>query len=66
MKEDPRQEPFPDTLEEQLAYFMRLSASRPSENDPMGMVQFGAALVGRRLAALLLQAKFEQEKEQES
>jgi hypothetical protein len=64
MSEDPRKEPFPCTIEEQLAYFMRLAASRPSENDPMGMVQFGATLVSMRLVAKMLQA--EQEKEQQS
>jgi hypothetical protein len=31
MNEDPRQEAFPNTIEEQFAYFMRLAASRPSE-----------------------------------
>jgi hypothetical protein len=64
MNEDPKQEYFPGTIEEQLAYFMRLAASRPSPNDPLGMVQFGATLVAGRLALLLLQA--ESKKEQES
>jgi len=64
MKQDPTQEPFRSTLEEQFAYFMRKASSRPSENDPMGMVQLGATLVASRLAALLLQEK--QEKEQKS
>ena len=64
MNED--QEVFPDTLEEQLAYFNRLAVSRPSKDDPMGMVQLGATLVASRLATLLLEAKLESKKEPQS